>query len=146
MTAPQPPERCAGCGEVLHETLHYFASDVVIQAGYNCGAVWRQGGWITACLAAFHLAAAHRAREQALVAAVELYLNASGELSEHMVWCEVCADSCDDCSNYAELRQTDTITKLALRAALAAAEPAPPTSRGEHEAAGGKAGGGGDRA
>ena len=26
------------------------------------------------------------------------------------------------------------------------AEPAPPTSRGEHEAAGGKAGGGGDRA
>ena len=78
MTAPQPPERCAGCGAERNSAFtNYERRGARQYAHFACGSGWNSDGWHTACLDAFHLVAVHRAREQALVAAARRVLKAA---------------------------------------------------------------------
>ena len=149
MSAPQPPERCAGCGaERTSMFTNIERRGARHYANFACGSGWNSDGWHTACLAAFHLAAAHRAREQALVTAID-------NMPRKDVLAEACYQGADlpkkwimERTNFCKgYNQALKDMRAEFSRALAAAEPAPPTSHGEHEAAGGKArgGGGGDR-
>ena len=112
MTAPQPPERCHVCGAAYDFT-------VMGNARYQCGMIFHvnTGPWVGGCRNIYAVLAAHREREQALVAALEA---ASDMLDCYISEGVIMALYSDDGND--AVTADDVLEQI--HTALAAAEPA----------------------